>query len=75
MKGILYTLLTLFVCIGLILAQNTTKKDTLISLVNEEGVIKLNSESFNRFAEGKRDYHFVVFMTALDPQFNCEPCR
>lgn len=75
MKEILYTLLTLFVCIGLILAQNTTKKDTLISLVNEEGVVKLNSESFNRFAEGKRDYHFVVFMTALDPQFNCEPCR
>lgn len=61
--------------IGLVLAQDV-KKEKLISLADSNtGVIKLNSNSYERFTEGKRNYGLVVLLTALDSQFNCLPCR
>ncbi|EIE79001.1 hypothetical protein RO3G_03706 [Rhizopus delemar RA 99-880] len=71
--GSLFFILLAF--IGLVFAQADPKKDKLISLVNQDGLVKLNSNSFDRFAEGKRNYGLVVLLTALGPQFNCHPCR
>lgn len=52
------------------------KKDKLLSLKDSTtGVITLNSNSYDRFTEGKRNYGLVVLLTALDAQLNCHPCR
>ncbi|KAI9485387.1 MAG: hypothetical protein EXX96DRAFT_493725 [Benjaminiella poitrasii] len=65
-----------FLFIGLTLAKLDPKKEKLISLAESgNGVINLNSNSYDRFTEGKRDYGLVVLLTALDSQFNCVPCR
>jgi oligosaccharyltransferase complex subunit gamma len=63
--------------IGIVSAQATdAKKDKLISLADSTtGVITLNSNTYDRFTEGKRSYGIVVLLTALDSQFNCVPCR
>lgn len=64
------------VFVGFTLAQADPKKDKLIALSEaNNGVINLNSNSYDRFTEGKRDYGMVVLLTALDSQFNCVPCR
>ena len=64
------------VFVGFTLAQADPKKDKLIALSEaNNGVINLNSNSYDRFTEGKRDYGMVVLLTALDSQFNCAPCR
>ncbi|KAG2194302.1 uncharacterized protein EV154DRAFT_444953 [Mucor mucedo] len=61
--------------IGLVSTQDV-KKEKLMSLADSNtGVIKLNSNSYERFTEGKRNYGLVVLLTALDSQFNCVPCR
>lgn len=61
--------------IGAISAQDV-KKDKLLSLKEGgTGVITLNSNTYDRFTEGKRNYGLVVLLTALDAQFNCAPCR
>ncbi|KAG1297294.1 hypothetical protein G6F60_004365 [Rhizopus arrhizus] len=75
MKRVNSFLFALFVCVGLSFAQIDSKKDRLISLVNKEGLIKLNTSSFNQFTGGKRNYGFVAFLTALNPEFNCKPCH
>lgn len=75
MKRVSSLFFILLVFIGLVFAQADPKKDKLISLVNQDGLVKLNSNSFDRFAEGKRNYGLVVLLTALGPQFNCHPCR
>ncbi|KAI9246783.1 hypothetical protein BY458DRAFT_484442 [Sporodiniella umbellata] len=75
MKRVTLLLLTLVVYIALVFAQADPKKSKLVSLVNEEGLVKLNSNSFDRFTEGKRNYGMVVLLTALGPQFKCHPCR
>jgi oligosaccharyltransferase complex subunit gamma len=65
-----------FILLGLALAQSDPKKDKLISLASQgSGLIKLNSNSYDRFTEGKRNYGMVVLLTATDAQFNCVPCR
>lgn len=64
-----------FLLIGIGFTQDV-KKDKLISLADKNtGVITLNSNSYERFTEGKRNYGIVVLLTALDSQFNCVPCR
>ncbi|KAI8080263.1 uncharacterized protein B0P05DRAFT_540620 [Gilbertella persicaria] len=69
----LFALVQLFL-IGLVHAD--PKKEKLVSLVqNDKNIIKLNSNTYDRFTEGKRDYGIVVLLTALGPQFNCMPCR
>lgn len=61
--------------IGLVSTQDV-KKEKLLSLADSNtGVIKFNSNSYERFTEGKRTYGLVVLLTALDSQFNCLPCR
>ncbi|KAI8888481.1 hypothetical protein K501DRAFT_329833 [Backusella circina FSU 941] len=61
-----------FILIGLALAQSDPKKEKLVSLASEgSGLIKLNSNSYDRFTEGKRNYGMVVLLTATDAQFNC----
>jgi oligosaccharyltransferase complex subunit gamma len=63
--------------IGLVYTQKPDPKtEKLISLAeSNNGLINLNSNSYDRFTEGKRDYGMVVLLTALDSQFNCLPCR
>jgi oligosaccharyltransferase complex subunit gamma len=53
------------------------KKDKLTTLAigSATNVIKLNSNSYDRFTEGKRTYGMVVLLTATDERFNCMPCR
>ncbi|GAA5798135.1 hypothetical protein EDC94DRAFT_536986 [Helicostylum pulchrum] len=73
--SLLLAFIQLVFVIGFVSAQDA-KKSKLVSLQdNDTGVIKLNSNSYERFTEGKRNYGFVVLLTALDSQFNCLPCR
>lgn len=73
--SLLLAFIQLVFVIGFVSAEDT-KKDKLVSLQNNvTGVIKLNSNSYERFTEGKRTYGLVVLLTALDSQFNCLPCR
>ncbi|KAI8387500.1 hypothetical protein BD560DRAFT_382710 [Blakeslea trispora] len=72
------TISFLFVVLQLILlglVSADPKKDKLISLVQSNNLVKLNSNTYDRFTEGKRDYGMVVLLTALGSQFNCMPCR
>lgn len=78
MKNPISLFLAFFLFIGLISAEAATdaKKDKLVSLADSNtGVITLNSNTYERFTEGKRTYGIVVLLTALDSQFNCVPCR
>ena len=75
MKRVIPLFCALVIYISLTLAQADPKKDKLTSLINQEGIIKLNSNTYDRFTEGKRNYSMVVLLTALSPQFNCHPCR
>lgn len=75
MKRVISLFCALAIYISLTLAQADPKKDKLTSLINQEGIIKLNSNTYDRFTEGKRNYGMVVLLTALSPQFNCHPCR
>lgn len=75
MKRVSSLLFTLLVCISFVFAQTDPKKEKLISLVNEDGLVRLNANTFDRFAEGKRNYGMVVLLTALGSQFKCHPCR
>lgn len=73
MKTLLFGLCLLIVTC---LAQLDSKKEKLISLAKEgNGLVKLNSNSYERFTEGKRTYGMVVLLTALGSQFGCTPCR
>ncbi|KAI8970368.1 hypothetical protein BDF20DRAFT_121338 [Mycotypha africana] len=57
-------------------AQASPKKNDIISLSEKgNGLISLNSNTYDRFTEGKRDYGLVVVLTALGSQFKCVPCR
>lgn len=73
MKSVLSFLL-LF--IALVFAQDVKKdKLTTLAIGSATNVIKLNSNSYDRFTEGKRTYGMVVLLTATDERFNCMPCR
>ncbi|KAI9493591.1 hypothetical protein BDB00DRAFT_822688 [Zychaea mexicana] len=42
---------------------------------SNNGLIKLNSNTYNQYTEGKRNYGLVVLLTALEEQMRCMPCR
>ncbi|KAI8978933.1 hypothetical protein BDB01DRAFT_798625 [Pilobolus umbonatus] len=74
------SILLLIACIIQLLVccygQPDPKLDKLVSLASSnKGMVKLNTNSFDRFIEGKRNYGMVVVLTALDPKFGCAPCR
>ncbi|KAI8890190.1 hypothetical protein K501DRAFT_206769, partial [Backusella circina FSU 941] len=75
MKSVL-SLFLLVITLVVVSAQDV-KKDKLFTLAigSDNNVIKLNSNSYDRFTEGKRSYGIVVLLTATDARFNCMPCR
>ncbi|KAI7897851.1 uncharacterized protein BX663DRAFT_481186 [Cokeromyces recurvatus] len=76
MKTPISFILTFVLFISITLAKLDPKKEKLISLAESgNGIVNLNSNTYDRFTEGKRDYGLVVLLTALDSQFNCVPCR
>ncbi|CAO3649181.1 unnamed protein product [Cunninghamella blakesleeana] len=68
--------LGLLLLINVTLAQTNAKTKRLIKLSKENnGIIKLDSNSYFKYTQGKREYGMVVLLTALGDQFRCFPCR
>jgi oligosaccharyltransferase complex subunit gamma len=60
----------------LVSGQTDAKTKKLIKLATEsKGVVKLDSNAYFKYTQGKRDYGMVVLLTALGDQFRCVPCR
>lgn len=73
-KSSLLILFLLFAvtCLG----QANVKTTNLIKLSKENnGVVKLDSNAYFKYTQGKRAYGMVVLLTALGSQFRCVPCR
>lgn len=56
--------------------QHDAKTKRLAKLSQDNhGLVKLDSNSYFKYTQGKRDYGLVVLITALGDQFRCVPCR
>lgn len=42
---------------------------------SKDGVIKLDSASYDELLSSDRDYAATIVLTALGPQFKCQPCQ
>ena len=42
---------------------------------SKDGVIKLNSESYDDLLASDREYSVSVVLTAMPAQFKCQPCQ
>ncbi|KAK8869525.1 hypothetical protein IAR55_000091 [Kwoniella newhampshirensis] len=70
-----FTFLTsLLVALPLTLASNAAHWSAIASK-SKDGIIKLNSESYEDLLALDRDYSVSVLLTALPPQFKCQPCH
>jgi oligosaccharyltransferase complex subunit gamma len=56
------------------LAANRSKWAQLAA-TSPDGIIKLDSESYDELLEEPRDYGVALVLTALPANFNCAPCR
>jgi oligosaccharyltransferase complex subunit gamma len=56
------------------LAANRSKWAQL-AVTSPDGIIKLDSESYDELLEEPRDYGVALVLTALPAHFNCAPCR
>jgi oligosaccharyltransferase complex subunit gamma len=54
-------------------ADNTATLTRLSNDGNEQ--IAFDSDSFKKATQGPRNYALFVILTALNPQFNCLPCK
>ncbi|ORZ18679.1 hypothetical protein BCR42DRAFT_411396 [Absidia repens] len=59
----------------LVSGQNDAKTKKLVQLSKENGVVKMDSNAYFQYTQGKRDYGLVVLLTALGDQIRCVPCR
>lgn len=42
---------------------------------SKNGIIKLDSAMYDELLASDRDYSALVLLTALAPQFKCQPCQ
>ena len=42
---------------------------------SKDGVIKLNTESYDELLSPDREYSVSIVLTALPAQFKCQPCQ
>ena len=42
---------------------------------SKDGIIKLDATSYDELVAGDREYSVTVVLTALGPQFKCQPCQ
>ncbi|KAG2216651.1 hypothetical protein INT45_010791 [Circinella minor] len=69
---VLFLLAALFT---LVIAQDAKTKRLEGIAKSNNGIIKLNSNTYSQYTEGKRNYGIVVLLTAMDDYFKCIPCR
>ncbi|KAI8065484.1 hypothetical protein BC940DRAFT_304227 [Gongronella butleri] len=63
------------VCLGLASAQDAkTQRLTKLAQKNN-GLVKLDSDTYFKYTQGSREYGLVVLLTALSDQMRCYPCR
>lgn len=64
-------------CLAMVYAEATDAKTQRLAKMakNNNGLVKLTSNTYTQFTEGKRNYGMVVLLTALGDYFNCGPCR
>lgn len=76
MNGLLLLVALLVQCLAFVAAQSDSKLQRLSKIASSNnGLVKLTSNSFNQYTEGKRKYGIVVLLTALDDRIHCSPCR
>ncbi|KAI8099899.1 uncharacterized protein BX664DRAFT_377543 [Halteromyces radiatus] len=70
-------LFLLAICLlSIVSGQMDAKTKKLIQLAKENnGVVKLDSNAYFKYTQGKREYGMVILLTALGDQFRCVPCR
>jgi oligosaccharyltransferase complex subunit gamma len=56
-------------------ASASDRSDKLAKLTAAGSVLRLNSATYDEFTAGARDYSLSVVLTALGPQFKCQPCQ
>lgn len=66
--------LALSVISGINAYTSNYKVEKLNSLYKPDTFLELDSKTFNLFTEKGRNYSILVVLTAIDPQFGCEPC-
>lgn len=59
--------------IPLVLGDRT--KWAQLASKSKNGIIKLDSEMYDELLAADRDYSALVLLTALAPQFKCQPCQ
>lgn len=59
--------------IPLVLADRQRWAD--LAAKSKNGIIKLDSELYDEFLADDREYSALVLLTALAPQFKCQPCQ
>lgn len=76
-RSLLLSVIALLQCVVYALAAASDAKIERLSKLakSNQGVVKLNSNTYSQFTEGKRNYGMVVLLTALDDMFKCVPCR
>lgn len=47
----------------------------LVAAKGKNGVLEVDEYNFEKFLEGRRDYHLVLYMASDSPQFNCILCH
>lgn len=57
-------------------ARSESKVDKFRALSRASGgVVKLDSALYDEITDGPRDYSVSVVLTAMAPQFKCQPCQ
>ena len=57
------------------LALADRSKWTGLASKSKNGIIKLDSAMYDELLASDRDYSALVLLTALAPQFKCQPCQ
>ena len=63
--------------LSLCFADQASEKVAKLNELSNNGnnVIALDENSFTMFTQGPRSYSLFVVLTALNPQFQCAPCK
>jgi oligosaccharyltransferase complex subunit gamma len=61
--------------IPLTLAASTTDHWSALAAKSKDGVIKLDSASYDDLLSSDRDYSVTVVLTALPANVKCQPCQ
>lgn len=69
------TLLLPLLSLPLLAIASSAEHWATLASKSKDGVIKLDSQSYDDLLSADRDYSVSVVLTALPAQFKCQPCQ